>query len=189
MCECAVHDVAHKLATLRSFDNITTHTKSTFVTIMASTATSTATQTTGTNGLPCVKVSHSSGANATVYLFGATLTSWQTAAGVQMPVKTQQTKHPPTTCLLLLPSGNEVLFLSSKAQFDGTTPIRGGIPLVFPQFGGGKANRESPSPLALQGSQTRRGREPLQESCRHMALPGAVCGSWMRLAMAPPHSH
>lgn len=41
---------------------------------------------------------------------GATITSWKVA-------------------------GEEMLFLSSKAIFDGKTPIRGGIPLVFPHFG------------------------------------------------------
>jgi glucose-6-phosphate 1-epimerase len=28
-----------------------------------------------------------------------------------------------------------VLFVSSEAVFDGAKPIRGGIPVVFPQFG------------------------------------------------------
>ena len=32
---------------------------------------------------------------------------------------------------------NEILFLSSKAKLDNSKPIRGGIPLVFPQFGPG----------------------------------------------------
>ena len=45
-----------------------------------------------------------------VYLWGATVTSYKAA------------------------SGQELLFLSSKAVFDGTKPIRGGIPVVFPQF-------------------------------------------------------
>ncbi|KAI8918131.1 galactose mutarotase-like domain-containing protein [Entophlyctis helioformis] len=45
-----------------------------------------------------------------VYLWGATVTSWRY-------------------------KGVERLFLSSKAILDGTKAIRGGIPLVFPQFG------------------------------------------------------
>ena len=49
-----------------------------------------------------------------VYLFGAHIVSWRTS------------------------TSKEVLFISKNALFDGTTPIRGGIPLVFPQFGGGK---------------------------------------------------
>lgn len=31
--------------------------------------------------------------------------------------------------------GHELFFLSKKAVFDGKTPIRGGIPIVFPNFG------------------------------------------------------
>ncbi|PVU87948.1 hypothetical protein BB561_006104 [Smittium simulii] len=34
--------------------------------------------------------------------------------------------------------GKQRLFLSKKAILDGSKPIRGGIPLVFPQFGPGK---------------------------------------------------
>ncbi len=44
-----------------------------------------------------------------VYKFGATITSWVCA-------------------------GQEKLFLSTQAIFDGSKAIRGGIPLVFPQF-------------------------------------------------------
>jgi len=39
--------------------------------------------------------------------------------------------------------GKEVLFVSEKAIFDHSKPIRGGIPIVFPQFGTG--NGELPS--------------------------------------------
>ncbi|KNE59064.1 hypothetical protein AMAG_03410 [Allomyces macrogynus ATCC 38327] len=49
-------------------------------------------------------------AACTIYLHGATVTSWTV-------------------------NGREMLFLSSKAILDGSKPIRGGIPLVFPQFG------------------------------------------------------
>ncbi|KAJ2702438.1 hypothetical protein H4R19_005362 [Coemansia spiralis] len=53
------------------------------------------------------------GASAEVYLYGATITSW-TSRGV------------------------ERLFVSAQAKLDGSRPIRGGIPLVFPQFGPGE---------------------------------------------------
>jgi len=33
--------------------------------------------------------------------------------------------------------GEEVMFLSKTAIFDGVTPIRGGVPICFPQFGPG----------------------------------------------------
>ncbi|GFX91349.1 putative glucose-6-phosphate 1-epimerase [Trichonephila clavipes] len=48
--------------------------------------------------------------SATVHLFGATLTSWK-------------------------PCGVEALFVSQKSYFDSQKPIRGGVPVVFPQFG------------------------------------------------------
>lgn len=50
------------------------------------------------------------GNSAIVHLFGATLLSWK--------------------C-----KGKENLFLSSKAKFDKKKAIRGGVPLVFPNFG------------------------------------------------------
>ncbi|KAF9932692.1 hypothetical protein FBU30_007534 [Linnemannia zychae] len=59
-------------------------------------------------------ITHSSGASAEVYLFGATLTSWKIA-------------------------NKERIFVSEKAILDGSKAIRGGIPLVFPVFGKGKA--------------------------------------------------
>ena len=34
------------------------------------------------------------------------------------------------------PDGRERLFLSDKAVFDGSNPIRGGVPVCFPQFSG-----------------------------------------------------
>ena len=35
----------------------------------------------------------------------------------------------------ITPDGRERLFLSERAVFDGSVPIRGGIPVCFPQFG------------------------------------------------------
>lgn len=78
---------------------------------MASTLAEGSHVTKGTGGLPRVVVSHSSGATLEVYLWGATITSFKTSAG------------------------QELLFMSSKAIFDGVKAIRGGIPIVFPQFG------------------------------------------------------
>ncbi|KAH8428509.1 D-hexose-6-phosphate mutarotase [Aspergillus melleus] len=51
------------------------------------------------------------GESVTVYLYGATVTSWKLA------------------------NGKEQLFVSEKAHLDGSKPIRGGIPVVFPVFG------------------------------------------------------
>ncbi|KAJ6104573.1 hypothetical protein N7523_010893 [Penicillium sp. IBT 18751x] len=57
-----------------------------------------------------IEASLPSGESVTVYLYGATVTSWKA-------------------------NGQEQLFLSEKAHLDGSKPIRGGIPLVFPVFG------------------------------------------------------
>lgn len=58
-----------------------------------------------------VVLKHASGATAEIYLWGATLTSYKT------------------------PDGVERIFCSPGAIFDGKKAVRGGIPLVFPQFG------------------------------------------------------
>ena len=65
----------------------------------------------GRGGLDTVELVHASGATATVYLWGATLTSYCTA------------------------QREEMIFVSPGAVFDGKQPIRGGVPVVFPQFG------------------------------------------------------
>jgi glucose-6-phosphate 1-epimerase len=48
------------------------------------------------------------GESVSVYLYGATVASWKLA------------------------NGAEQLFVSEKAHLDGSKPIRGGIPIVFP---------------------------------------------------------
>ncbi|CAK8993907.1 Putative glucose-6-phosphate 1-epimerase (Putative D-hexose-6-phosphate mutarotase) (Putative apospory-associated protein C) [Durusdinium trenchii] len=65
----------------------------------------------GQGDLDTVELRHASGASAQIYLFGATLTSYKT------------------------PDGVERIFVSPGAIFDGKKAIRGGVPLVFPQFG------------------------------------------------------
>eukprot|EP01031_Cornospumella_fuschlensis_P035633 gene35633-43218_t len=63
----------------------------------------------GKGDLHFVRITCSS-SSCDVYLWGATLTSW-------------------------VHHGSEQLYLSDIAVFDGVKAIRGGIPLVFPQFG------------------------------------------------------
>ncbi|OQR94397.1 aldose 1-epimerase [Thraustotheca clavata] len=63
-----------------------------------------------------------SGATAQVHLYGATVTSFVPKAG-----------------------GTDVLFVSHQAVLNGSKPIRGGIPLVFPQFGAGLIPSKLPS--------------------------------------------
>jgi len=57
-----------------------------------------------------VRLDRGAGTGVIIHLHGATITSWTIG-------------------------GKEMLFLSSKAIFDQKTPIRGGIPIVFPHFG------------------------------------------------------
>ena len=61
-------------------------------------------------GLEALELTSPGGARAVISLFGAQVLSWR-----------------PT-------GGDEWLYLSPQAVFDGRTPIRGGVPLCFPQF-------------------------------------------------------
>ena len=58
-----------------------------------------------------VTLQSSDGARIAVSLFGGQLCSWQTS------------------------DDREHLFMSSRAHFDGVQAIRGGVPIIFPQFG------------------------------------------------------
>jgi glucose-6-phosphate 1-epimerase len=68
---------------------------------------------TARNGMRAVVLTHASGARAELYLYGAHLTSWRSA------------------------DGDELLFLSEQAVFEAGAGIRGGVPVIFPQFGPG----------------------------------------------------
>lgn len=58
-----------------------------------------------------LRLNHKSGAVCEIYTYGATVTKFKNAAG------------------------KDLIWLSTTAKLDGTKAIRGGIPLVFPQFG------------------------------------------------------
>ncbi|MES2262538.1 MAG: D-hexose-6-phosphate mutarotase [Pseudomonadota bacterium] len=60
--------------------------------------------------LPAVCITAPGGAQAIVTLYGAHLVSWQSAAG------------------------KERLFVSERSPRDGSAAIRGGVPVIFPQF-------------------------------------------------------
>lgn len=62
------------------------------------------------NGMPALRLTAPDGACACVTLYGAQVLSWIPAAG------------------------QEQLYLSERARFKRPEPIRGGIPVVFPQF-------------------------------------------------------
>ncbi len=70
--------------------------------------------------LPAIRLSAPDGAEATVTLYGAHLISWKGA------------------------DGQERMFCSTRSALDGSKAIRGGVPVIFPQF-------------AEQGSGTRHG--------------------------------
>jgi glucose-6-phosphate 1-epimerase len=61
--------------------------------------------------LPAVQLRAPDGAQASVTLYGAHLVSWKDAGG------------------------RERLFCSARSARDGSRPIRGGVPVIFPQFG------------------------------------------------------
>ncbi len=73
-----------------------------------------------TDQLSSIRLAHPSGATAEVYHHGAHLTSFVPAGG------------------------GEVFFVSREARFDAASSIRGGVPVIFPQF----ANQ---GPLAKHG--------------------------------------
>lgn len=60
--------------------------------------------------LPAVQINAADGAQATVTLYGGHLVSWSSA------------------------DGQERLFCSARSALDGSRAIRGGVPLIFPQF-------------------------------------------------------
>ncbi|XP_028772041.1 putative glucose-6-phosphate 1-epimerase [Neltuma alba] len=64
----------------------------------------------GTNGLDKIVLREKSGHSAEVYLFGGQVTSWTTNRG------------------------EELIFVSKKADFKPPNPIRGGIQMCFPEF-------------------------------------------------------
>jgi glucose-6-phosphate 1-epimerase len=64
----------------------------------------------GNGDLPKLTLAAADGARAEIYLHGAHITSWTP------------------------PGGSEALFLSPKAEFRPGAAIRGGTPIIFPQF-------------------------------------------------------
>lgn len=67
----------------------------------------------GNGRMPMICMDHGSGSHAEVYLHGAHVTAWNCA------------------------NGKAMLFLSKESKFEPGCAIRGGIPIVFPQFGDG----------------------------------------------------
>lgn len=77
-------------------------------TALSTNASSSQVQVTTSFSDSCISATLPTGESITVLLYGATITSWQDK------------------------SGNDLLWLSEAAKLDGSKPVRGGIPLVFP---------------------------------------------------------
>jgi len=67
-----------------------------------------------------VILQHPKGPSVEILLYGASIISWKSA----LKGKSQEAEEV-----------EERLFVSSKASLDGSKPVRGGIPVVFPCFG------------------------------------------------------
>jgi glucose-6-phosphate 1-epimerase len=82
---------------------------------MSSTTTSPAPAPTTFNGQPALQLRSPDGAQSVVLLHGAHLVSWRPAGPDGQP-------------------GDERLFLSERAVFADGQAVRGGVPVIFPQF-------------------------------------------------------
>lgn len=76
--------------------------------------------------LPALQLRAPDGAEATITLYGAHLVSWKTAPS-------QEASEAGATALGGA-APQERLFLSSLSALDGSRAIRGGVPVIFPQF-------------------------------------------------------
>lgn len=78
----------------------------------------------GNGGLPAVAIKTQRGAEGTIYLHGAHVAAWKPESQG---------------------GGEEVLWLSEKSVWQDEKPIRGGVPICFPWFGGKKDDSQAPA--------------------------------------------
>lgn len=108
--------------------------------------------------LPAVTIRAADGAQATVTLYGGHLVSWQTS------------------------DGQERLFCSRDSALDGSRAIRGGVPVIFPQFGArGTGMRHGFARVAtwqLESTGDADGTAWAQFILQHTDLPEAIAASW-----------
>ena len=108
--------------------------------------------------LPAVTLRAADGAQATVTLYGGHLISWQTS------------------------DGQERLFCSRDSALDGSRAIRGGVPVIFPQFGArGTGMRHGFARVAawqLESSGDDDGAAWAQFVLHHTDLPEAIAAAW-----------
>ena len=108
--------------------------------------------------LPAVTIRAADGAQATVTLYGGHLVAWQTS------------------------DGQERLFCSRDSALDGSRAIRGGVPVIFPQFGArGTGMRHGFARVAtwqLESTGDTDGAAWAQFALHHTDLPEAIAASW-----------
>jgi len=108
--------------------------------------------------LPAVTIRAGDGAEATVTLYGGHLVSWRTA------------------------DGQERLFCSRDSALDGSRAIRGGVPVIFPQFGArGNGMRHGFARVsAWQAGEhgVDDGAAFAEFTLRHTGLPEAIATAW-----------
>ncbi|MEG1053711.1 MAG: D-hexose-6-phosphate mutarotase, partial [Janthinobacterium sp.] len=108
--------------------------------------------------LPAVTIRAADGAQATVTLYGGHLVAWQTS------------------------DGQERLFCSRDSALDGSRAIRGGVPVIFPQFGArGTGMRHGFARVAtwqLESTGDADGAAWAQFILHHTDLPEAIAASW-----------
>ena len=108
--------------------------------------------------LPAVTIRAADGAQATVTLYGGHLVAWQTS------------------------DGQERLFCSRDSALDGSRAIRGGVPVIFPQFGArGTGMRHGFARVAtwqLESTGDADGAAWAQFILHHTDLPDAIATTW-----------
>ncbi|PLY44015.1 D-hexose-6-phosphate mutarotase [Janthinobacterium sp. ROICE36] len=108
--------------------------------------------------LPAVTICAADGAQATVTLYGGHLVSWRTS------------------------DGQERLFCSRASSLDGSRAIRGGVPVIFPQFGArGTGMRHGFARVAtwqLESTGKVDGAAHAEFTLQHTELPEAIGASW-----------
>jgi glucose-6-phosphate 1-epimerase len=108
--------------------------------------------------LPAVRIAAPDGASATIALYGAHLASWQTA------------------------DGRERLFMSDASPRDGSAAIRGGVPVIFPQFSTrGPGQRHGVARLShwhLAGHGSDAGDTWAEFSLTQADVPPALAAAW-----------
>ena len=108
--------------------------------------------------LPAVTIRAADGAQASVTLYGGHLVAWQTS------------------------DGQERLFCSRDSALDGSRAIRGGVPVIFPQFGArGTGMRHGFARVAtwqLESTGDADGAAWAQFILQHTDLPDAIATTW-----------